>query len=717
MISGKVIYTSNAFGQDGDLAIQRDVLLALLELITNADDAYAGLPGKIMLNISKPDPVTGVIDLSVADHAKGLEPQMLLEKFTVLGGVNEQFQEGDNSRGLLGRGAKDVASLGSVTFSTIKDKVFSSLTLQSDGSWTAEEGTPALTEHRELLNLNKDQNGLTATMHIQSKLLKIKVPTLNDLSKKLSTHEQLRDLIQRREIFVSDKRSTSPAVVIEYSELPSLEILREKFKLPGYDAEVELVLNRLEDYVPGKPGPYTPHGILVKSGVTIYKNVAFGNDSHPSMGFISGHVYSPEINSLIRRHDAKADVEGGRLIRRDRVGLVKEHPYTVALTKEVNARLHPILTKIQQENATYQGQGESLTRALKDAARALRSEVNDLMKELEEEVKGAGDDTQPEIQVIPPQLKIHPESAASLTVRVKGSSDASVSGYLGNSDKPNLVSVSVPSPVVWTPHERLDASVTAIQVIAGTDVGNGVVNVNVGGVSVSVPVVVVNPADVEIEPVTKLEFVTPNARIAPTRNRKLELRAPISQSDNAVEITVSGVDIASYPGEVILKASPTGMWCNAFVDIKTSSATGELTITATNAAGDAAIATLLIQEGGPTGGLDLDFELVRGKDSASRANLWQDGGILRMLVHTDHSAFDGVFGKFDEGEKKYSNEDSPQARQALVEVLSMELGEHFTVQQSIKSPIDFTDGPQYFARSHELANRFIKVFNAALKAK
>jgi hypothetical protein len=171
MISGKVIYTSNAFGQDGDLAIQRDVLLALLELITNADDAYAGLPGKIMLNISKPDPVTGVIDLSVADHAKGLEPQMLLEKFTVLGGLNEQFQEGDNSRGLLGRGAKDVASLGSVTFSTIKDEVFSSLTLQSDGSWTAEEGTPALAEHREFLNLNEDQNGLTATMHIQSKLL------------------------------------------------------------------------------------------------------------------------------------------------------------------------------------------------------------------------------------------------------------------------------------------------------------------------------------------------------------------------------------------------------------------------------------------------------------------------------------------------------------------------------------------------------------------
>jgi hypothetical protein len=717
MISGKVKYTSNAFEQDGEQAIRRDVLLALLELITNADDAYAGSPGRITIQISKPDPVTGVVDLSVADHAKGLTPELLLEKFTVLGGANEQFQEGDNSRGLLGRGAKDVASLGSVTFATIKDNVFSSLTLESNGNFTAEEGVLADEEHREILNLSDDQNGLTATMHIQAKSLKIKIPSLNELNKKLSTHAQLRDLIQRRQVFIFDKRSTSPAVVVEYSEPVSIELLNETFKIPGYEHEVNLVLNRLENYVSGKPGAYTMHGILVKSGVTIYENSGFGNESHPSMGFISGSIVTPEINSLIRQHDQKNEVDGGRLIRRDRDGLVKEHPYTIALTKAVNALLLPILAKIQEENASHQGQGENLTRALKDAARALRNEVNELMKELEEEVRGRGDDTQPDLQVIPPQLKITPDSTATLTIRVKGSSEATVTGYLGNSDIPNLVSVSLPAPIKWLPHERLDASVTSFQVVSGSEEGNGVINVNVGGSTVSVPVRVAVTTPVDPESVTKLEFVTPNARIAPTRNRKLEVRAPIADSDNAIDVEVSGVDIASYPGEVVLKASPTGAYSSAFVDIKTSTATGELLITATNSRKESATANLLIQEGGPTGGLDLDFELVRGQDSASRVYLWPDGGILRMRVHTDHPAFDGVFGKFNEGEKKYANEDSPQARQALLEVLSMELGEYFTVQQSIKSPMDFTDGPQYFARSHELANRFIKVFNAALKAK
>jgi len=717
MISGNVIYTPNAFAQDGELAIQRDVLTALLELITNADDAYAGSPGKILINVSKPDPVTGVVNVSVADHAKGLTHDLLLEKFTVLGGDNKQFQEGDDSRGLLGRGAKDVASLGSVTFATIKDDVFSTLTLQSDGSYIAEDETDALKEHRDFLNLAPGQNGLTATMHIKSKALGIKVPKLNDLQKKLSMHAQLRDLIQRREIFIFDERTSGPGVVAAASTPSSVQILSKKFKVPGYSQEVELVLNRLDDYISGKPGPYTQQGILVKSGVTIYENIGFGNDSHPSMGFISGYVMAPEINALIRQHDLKGDVEGGRLIRRDRDGLVKGHPYMVALTKLVNSHLLPILSEIQQENATYQGQGESLTNALKDAARALRNEVNELIKELEEEVKGGGDDAQPDIQVIPPQLKIQPDASVSLTVRVKGNSEAVVTGYLGKSDIPNLVSVSVPSPLVWRAHERLEAIVTSLQVVAGSDVGNGFVNVNVGGVAVPVPVIVAEATIGDPVPVTKLEFVTTNARIAPTRNRKLELRAPISESDNAIVIKVSGVDVATYPGEVILKSSSTGMWSSAFVDIKASNATGQLTIIATNAAEDSAVANLLIQEGGPAGGLDLDFELVRGKDSSTRVNLWQDGGTLRMLVHTDHPGFDGVFGKFDEGEKKYANEDSPQARQALLEVLSMELGEHFTVQQSIKWPNEFTDGPQFFARSHELANRFIKVFNAALKAK
>lgn len=718
MISGHVIYTANAFSQDAELAIGGDPLVALLELITNADDAYASAEGNIVVTISKPNPVTGAIEVSVADHAKGLIPGLLMEKFTVLGGENEQFQEGDTSRGLLGRGAKDVASLGPVTFSTIKDDIFTTLTLNGDGSYIHEheEGIPATSEHRALLNLDANQNGLTATMQIQSGSIKIKVPTLSELQKKLSTHAQLRDLVQRRNIVIVDKRSTSPDVIVEFDPPPCVELINESIKLPRFGVEVTLVLNRLNTYVPGKVSAYSSHGILIKSGITIYENFGFGQDSHPSMGFISGSVTSSEINSLIRQHDATGDV-GGRLVTRDRKGLVKDHAYMIALSKAVQSYLLPILSEIQNENSSYQGQGESLSRALKDAARALQSDVTALMKELEEEVNGQADALQPDLMVIPPQLKLVPDEIASLTIRVKGSSsEPSVTGFLGNSDTPNLVSVSVPVPLIWSPHERLDASVASLKISAGSLVGNGVVNVNVEGKIVSVPVIVAKPTEESADPVTVLAFTTPSARIAPTRNRKLELRAPISDSDNAISVKVSGVDVASYTGEIILKASASGKWSGGFVDVKTSAATGLLNISATSADGAKALATLLIEEGGPTGGLGLDFELVRGKDSSKRVDLYIDGGTLRMNVNTDHSSFAGVFGNFVEAEKMYSNEDSPQARQSLMEVLSRELGEYFTKKQAEKNPMEFTDADLYFSHCQGLSNRFIKVFNAALKA-
>ena len=87
-----------------------------------------------------------------------------------------------------------------------------------------------------------------------------------------------------------------------------------------------------------------------------------------------------------------------------------------------------------------------------------------------------------------------------------------------------------------------------------------------------------------------------------------------------------------------------------------------------------------------------------------------------MNVNTDHAAFAGVFGNFVEAEKMYSNEDSPEARQSLMEVLSRELGEYFTKKQAEKNPMEFTDADLYFSHCHGLSNRFIKVFNAALKA-
>ena len=48
---GQLQYTSRAFNQDAQQAMRGDIIRALIELLTNADDAYTAKGGKIIISI------------------------------------------------------------------------------------------------------------------------------------------------------------------------------------------------------------------------------------------------------------------------------------------------------------------------------------------------------------------------------------------------------------------------------------------------------------------------------------------------------------------------------------------------------------------------------------------------------------------------------------------------------------------------------------------
>lgn len=718
MKEGRVQYTANAFQQDADLAIKQDLVAALIELITNADDAYGSKPGPITITISKPDPKSGIVDVSVKDQARGLTPEELVEKFTVLGGENSQFLSGENSRGLLGRGAKDVAGLGSVTFAAIKDDIFTELTLTRDSKFRQEDELRATDEQRKILGLAPGENGLTATIHVDVDGLNIKLPKALKLIEKLSTHAQLRDLIGRRQVVFIDRRSKLAPTTLVYEKPKSTEILNETFQVTGYPGKVTLVLRRMDTYSKGALDAYSDHGILVRSGITIYENSGFGQHNHQSMGYISGELFAEDINRLIREHDKSGGKQtGGRLIRRDRDGLVKEHPYTFELNKAVQSRLNPILEKISDETMSQGGQGENLTRALKDAAKALQKEVKEILEELDLGDSLNGETWSKPLIVIPPRLKIAPGETRILTVRAQGSPEAELEAFLANEDSEKLLSLVLPTPTDWQPHTRLDASLAHFKVTAGENLGDGKIAVHLKGESVQVDISVAEPSFSDPEVVEQLQFKTSKAKIAPTKTRTLELRAPLHQCDEEVVIDYEGVEILEAPKKVLLKPSAAGDWASALVKIKTTNNVGALTINARDSHGAEASAILNVEEGGPQGGDIFDFELVRGLDFAGRVSTSDIDGVLNVKVYTSHPAFAGVFGKYDESKKSYQREDTPEARKVLAEVLSRAIAEDFTVKQSLREPADFTDGPRYFARCNELTERFLKAFNATLKSK
>jgi DNA topoisomerase VI subunit B len=95
-----------------------DVLRALIELITNADDAYNGKGGEIHLDVRPAEaPFEWII--SIHDKAGGLTADGLKKAFSNLGDENQKFASDQGTRGLFGRGAKDVAVFGKARFHSI----------------------------------------------------------------------------------------------------------------------------------------------------------------------------------------------------------------------------------------------------------------------------------------------------------------------------------------------------------------------------------------------------------------------------------------------------------------------------------------------------------------------------------------------------------------------------------------------------------------------
>ena len=96
----EITYTSKGFTQDADQAMEGDVIKGLIELITNADDAYGANKGKIRVTLRRPKNESDPTSISVSDQAKGLSPEGMENAFLTLGGETSGFLSGDDVRGL-----------------------------------------------------------------------------------------------------------------------------------------------------------------------------------------------------------------------------------------------------------------------------------------------------------------------------------------------------------------------------------------------------------------------------------------------------------------------------------------------------------------------------------------------------------------------------------------------------------------------------------------
>ena len=118
---GKLKRKTRGFQQDVELAMGSDPVRAIVELVTNADDAYVATPrvrkGKIRIEVERHYKSEDI--LIIKDRAIGMSADELVEKLGEEGGRSSGFERGQDKRGLLGRGAKDVVHFGPVEWESV----------------------------------------------------------------------------------------------------------------------------------------------------------------------------------------------------------------------------------------------------------------------------------------------------------------------------------------------------------------------------------------------------------------------------------------------------------------------------------------------------------------------------------------------------------------------------------------------------------------------
>lgn len=428
---GRIEYTERAFDQDASSAMRGKIERALVELITNADDSYARLEekgvragGQIGIEVDryrkKPWKVI------VRDRAEGMSLEEMKRKLCQAGGQTSGFQAGVSVRGLLGRGAKDVAAFGQATFESIKDDTYQRCVLDSRGNYKLFESTRATKSIRDELKLPKG-NGTIVTIDVDAKYDAPRHTTLVD---KLPSHYALRDIASdpKRKFLLTnlrDKGHTGDYLVYKYPE--GKLVLEEEFEVPSYPgAKATLRIWRApERFTEDVNIPYRQGGILIKSRRAIHEVTLFGLENDPYADWFFGKLDCPYIDELIKQHDTYFETKKQppasnpiRLLARQREGLIREHPFTESLYDEAEKRLRALVEQERKKDEERRSKVENdeTTKALRKLASAASKFVQEKLREFEVEQTGRASQVTGELCIIPPVCTLQPGENKTFSV-------------------------------------------------------------------------------------------------------------------------------------------------------------------------------------------------------------------------------------------------------------------------------------------------------------
>ena len=555
---GRVTYGSRAFHQDATEAMGGDIVRALIETITNSDDAYGSKSGNIRIEIEHR---RGPWKVITRDRATGMSASRMEDAIAHLGGRTSGFEEGADVRGNLGRGSKDLAAFGPVEFESICKDEYAHMVLEPDGNYTLDPPQKVSTKDRDRLGI-PHANGTMVTIQAKEN---IRCPQHAKLVAKLSRHYQLRDIMAdpNREVTLVDLNSDTSDIL--HFSFPALPIVHETDLLfEGYpEATARLTIFRnAERFDDPSSDPQRPAGILIKGRRAIYENTLFRFEANPYAGWFSGRLECPYIDDLAREYDRRLlarESQDARnpmpIITRRRDGLQRAHTFYKALATAVEACLGPLVAEEEMKSReNVSTESTRLRKMLDGLSRDLSKLIDEDLRVIDEEGLLGSDvpgSNLPPIRLIPEDVVLYMGEEKTVSVMVVPALCSS--GVVVQCEPAGVVEILDGTSVSLTPHRKRPDLLAGQIHLRPLLEDQTLLTVKCGDHS-AVAIVEVRSereiVEVESQPVDHFQFERDNYRIAWTRKKTIRILAPL------VDIAEHGIDVSvssSDPGIVIRK--------------------------------------------------------------------------------------------------------------------------------------------------------------------
>jgi hypothetical protein len=326
--------------------MQGDVIRALVELITNADDSYIRIEekgniveGKIEIIYNK---IGNMGYFAVRDHAEGMSINDVEKNFKKYGSSTSGLKMGKKVRGYFGQGAKDaLASMIDGEICTFKNGKFTNCKLFIEEDKPMYEICDPVDATIELRNQYKIYNDGTIASFKAHPRKTGRVPRFNTLHQEIANHYMLRKIMTNPHRKVTLKNTDTK----EYRKLGYInpigqEIFSEDFSVyyKKYgNFPIHISISRAETEL-NQSGDDRNGGLLIIDEEQMVLGISlFKYENEPLASNFFGEVRISHFRELLLNEEP--------VLSEERNGLQDRHPFCELLKSEVDKRINKMIEK------------------------------------------------------------------------------------------------------------------------------------------------------------------------------------------------------------------------------------------------------------------------------------------------------------------------------------------------------------------------------------